>query len=81
LFYHRHRQARWWLRPGIFLNGLSAHTLYRLGGLAGDVPFRELKARAAIQDLAIAAGDSFDFSRLIRMRLVDAQPAVETLIS
>jgi hypothetical protein len=79
LFYHRHRQVRWRLRPGIFFNGLSAHTLYKLGGLARELPFRELQARSAIHDLALAAGDSADFSRQIRSRMIDPQPTIEAL--
>ncbi|HWA98512.1 MAG TPA: DUF4105 domain-containing protein [Pirellulales bacterium] len=80
LFCHRHRQLRWWLRPGIFLNGLSARTLYRAGGLIGDGPFRELHARAAIADLALAAGDSADFSQQIRARLVETRPTTTSLV-
>jgi hypothetical protein len=77
LFYHQHRQTRWWLRPGIFLNGLSARTLYRLGALATDVSFRELQARGAIQNLALEANDSSEFSQRIRAGIIGSQPAVE----
>ena len=31
LFYHRHANVPWWLKPNIFLNGLSARAMYRLG--------------------------------------------------
>jgi hypothetical protein len=79
LFYHEHGQIRRRLRPGIFFNGLSARTLYKLGGLASRLPFSELQARSAIQDLARAAGDSADFSRQIRARIVVPQPAIEEL--
>lgn len=49
LFYHRHRRRRWWIHPGIFLNGLSARTLYHMGFLDRSVPFAELQSRAEIR--------------------------------
>ena len=79
LFYHEHGLIRRRLRPGIFFNGLSARTLYKLGGLASELPFPELQARSAIHELALAAGDSADFSRQIRARMIDPPPAIEAL--
>jgi len=66
LFYHRIRQIPWWMIPGIFLNGLSARILYRLGFLDDRLPFKELQARSAIRERALAAGDAADFSSRIR---------------
>nr|AUN37396.1 putative membrane protein [uncultured bacterium] len=71
LFYARHRQVPLWLKPGIFLNGLSARVLYRLGVLAKDLPFKELQARSAIREPALAAGNAADFSQRIRANLVE----------
>jgi hypothetical protein len=66
LFYHRIRKIPRWLLPGIFLNGLSARILYRLGFLNDGLPFKELQARSEIRERALAAGDAADFSRRIR---------------
>jgi hypothetical protein len=74
LFYHRHRQVRWWLKPGIFLNGLSARTMYRLGALDDSLPFQQLQARSEIRELALADGDLSDFSQRIRAHLVQPRP-------
>jgi hypothetical protein len=51
----------------IVLNGYIDEMLYQDGVLAGDLPFDELKRRALIDQAAKAAGDSPDFSRLIRV--------------
>jgi hypothetical protein len=64
----------WWLKPNIFLNGLSARAMYRLGFLDNSVPYRELQARCAIRERAQAAGDGADFSQQIRAQIVKPQP-------
>jgi Domain of unknown function (DUF4105) len=56
--------SRWDWR--ILLNGKSDEMLYDHGDLAGNLPFAELKRNAYINHAARAAGDSPDFSRLIR---------------
>lgn len=66
LVYHRYSKAPWWTRPHIFLNGLSARAMYRLGLLDTSIPFSELQSRCAIRERALTAGDSPDFSRQIR---------------
>lgn len=71
LFWHAHRQVRWWLQPGIVINGLSARTLYRMGALPRTLPFKELQARSAIRELALASDDASEFSRRIRTQLVE----------
>jgi hypothetical protein len=43
--------------------------LYDRHALAGDLPFAELKARSLIDERAIKAGNSPDFSNLIRAGL------------
>ena len=51
----------------ILLNGKGDEMLYERGKLAHDgLPFSELKAKALVNAAAKAAGDSPDFSRLIR---------------
>ncbi len=74
LFYHRHRQTRGWLKPGIFLNGLSAFTLYRLGFLADQLPFAKLHAQSLIHEAEGAGDVTADFSQRIRNQLVLPQP-------
>ena len=54
-------------RPRILLTGYADELLYRQGRIATQVPFAELKAESLIDEKAIAAGDSPDFSRLIRV--------------
>ena len=66
LFYDRHANVPWWLKPNIFLNGFSALAMYRLGFLDKSLPYRELQARCAIRERALAAGDAADFSQQIR---------------
>jgi hypothetical protein len=70
LFYHRHANVPWWLKPNIFLNGLSARAMYRLGFLDNSLPYRELQARCSIRERALAAGDAADFSQQIRANIV-----------
>ncbi len=76
LFYHRHRKIRGWLKLGIFLNGLSARTLYRLGFLADHLPFAELHAQSLIQEIGPTNQSTTEFSRAIRTRLVVPQAVV-----
>jgi hypothetical protein len=66
LFYRGHASAPWWTKPGIFLNGFSARMMYRLGYLNDNLPFKELQARCAIRERALAASDAADFSQQIR---------------
>lgn len=54
-------------RPRILLTGYADEYLYHQGSLATQVPFDELKAESLIDAKAIAAGDSPDFSKLIRV--------------
>jgi hypothetical protein len=70
LFYNRQANVPWWMRPDIFLNGLSARAMYRLGYLDDSLPYRELQARCAIRERALAAGDAADFSQQIRAQIV-----------
>jgi hypothetical protein len=70
LFYRGHASVPWWMKPGIFLNGFSARTMYRLGFLSDNLPFRELQASCDIRERAIAAGDAADFSQRIRAQVV-----------
>jgi hypothetical protein len=74
LFYHRHANVPWWLKPYIFLNGLSARAMYQLGFMDNSLPYRELQARCAIRERALAAGDAADFSQQIRAQIVMPQP-------
>jgi len=74
LFYHGHQHIPWWMKPGIFLNGLSTRSMYRIGVLADSLPFKELQARSAIRELAMAAGDAVDFSQRIRTQIVLPRP-------
>ncbi len=66
LFYQRRATAPWWLMPQIFLNGLSARAMYRLGYLDNQSPFEELKSRCAIRERALIADKAVDFSQRIR---------------
>lgn len=50
----------------ILLNGRGDEMLYNGGNFLGNLPFPELKDSAHINDAARRAGDSPDFSRLIR---------------
>ena len=70
LFYRGHASVPWWMKLGIFLNGFSARTMYRLGFLSDSLPFKELQARCAIRERALAAGDAADFSQQIRAQMV-----------
>jgi hypothetical protein len=58
------------MKSGIFLNGYSARTMYRLGYLSDTLPFQVLQARSDIRERALAAGDAPDFSQQIRSQLV-----------
>src|ERR1700732_802902 len=53
----------------MLLNGLGDQMLYERHALAGDLLFAELKARSLIDERAIKAGNSPDFSNLIRAGL------------
>lgn len=70
LFYRGHTPVPWWRKTGIFLNGYSARTMYRLGFLSDSLPFKELQARSEIRERALAAGDSAEFSQQIRSQMV-----------
>ena len=74
LFYNRRANVPWWLKPNIVLNGLSARAMYRLGFLDNSLPYRELQARCAIRERALAAGDAADFSQQIRAQIAMSQP-------
>jgi uncharacterized protein DUF4105 len=69
LFYQGHADVPWWMKTGIFLNGFSARTMYRLGYLDNSLPYKELQARCAIRERALAAGDAADFSQQIRAQM------------
>jgi hypothetical protein len=66
LFYRGHANVPWWRKLGIFLNGFSSRTMYRLGYLDDSVPYPELQARCDIRERAIAADDAENFSQQIR---------------
>jgi hypothetical protein len=51
----------------ILLNGHLTELLYERDALAGGLPLADLNRQAHINDAARAAGDSPDFSRLIRL--------------
>ena len=70
LFYRGDAPVPWWNKLGIFLNGFSARTMYRLGYLSDSLPFKELRARSDIRERALAAGDAPDFSQQIRSKMV-----------
>jgi hypothetical protein len=70
LFYQGSAPVPWWMKTGIFLNGFSAGTMYRLGYLSDSLPFKELQARSDIGERALAAGDAADFSQQIRTEMV-----------
>ena len=53
----------------ILLSGHVPEYLYEIGLLDNSLPFPELQERSRINDAALAAGDSPDFSRLIRESL------------
>lgn len=48
------------------LNGLIDQYLYSEGLVDNTLPFAELRARSKVDEKAVAAGESLDFSRLIR---------------
>jgi hypothetical protein len=45
---------------------MSARAMYRRGFVDTSLPYKELQARSAIRERALAAGDTADFSRQIR---------------
>jgi hypothetical protein len=53
----------------LIINGFGDEMLYEHHALAGDLPFAELKAKSLINERAIAAGDTPDFSTRIRAGL------------
>jgi hypothetical protein len=55
----------------IILNGHSAKAAHARGGLDQRLPFDELERRSHINAAAIAAGDSPEFSKLIRQNIPD----------
>lgn len=69
LFYRGqgHAKVPWSMKPGILLNGFSAHTLYRLGFISDVLPFKKLQARSNICERALASGDGDDYSQQIRL--------------
>lgn len=56
----------------VLLSGHTPELAYRRGGIAGDLVFDELFARARVNDAAVAAGDGADFSARIRAGLPGA---------
>jgi hypothetical protein len=58
----------------MLFNGHLDTLLYERGMLANALPFAELKARSLINPVARAAGNSADFSRLIRQGLPPLTP-------
>ena len=56
----------------ILLNGKGDELLYQHGVIDRSLPFAELKARSLVNARAQAAGDSPDFSQLIRVGLPNA---------
>jgi hypothetical protein len=70
LFYHgRRHRVPWWLKPLIFLNGLSARAMYLRGFLDSSLPFKALRSQSAIRERALAAGDTANFSEQIRTHI------------
>jgi hypothetical protein len=61
------QQAPWDWR--ILVNGFLDRMLFERGLLAGDLPFKELRAQALINKRAQEAGDAPDFSQRIRVGL------------
>jgi uncharacterized protein DUF4105 len=78
LFHHGHQHLPWWMKPGIFLNGLSARTMYRRGFVGDNRPFKELQTRSAIRERALVAGEAADFSQRIRAEIVLPPPWSES---
>jgi hypothetical protein len=75
LFYHgRRHRVPWWLKPLIFLNGLSARAMYLRGFLDNSLPFKELQSQSAIRERALAAGDAAHFSQGIRTHIDRPRP-------
>jgi hypothetical protein len=74
LLYHGRHRVPWWLRPHIFLNGLSARAMYLRGFLDNGLPFKELQSRSDIRERALAAGDAANFSQQIRTHIDRPRP-------
>ena len=53
----------------LLMSGYTPEYMYELGALDTSLPFEELKRRSYVNDRAHAAGDSPDFSQLIRRDL------------
>lgn len=70
LFYNGRHKLDLPSKLGVFVNGLSARTLYRIGALGGDLPFREHRNRSDIGALALADDEESKFSETIRTRIV-----------
>jgi hypothetical protein len=79
LFYHGRNRVPWWLTPHIFLNGFSARAMYLRGFLDNSLTYKELQARCAIRERALAAGDAADFSEQIRTHIAQ-EPATSAPI-
>jgi hypothetical protein len=73
LLWHGESQRIDWREYQVFLNGWGAPLLYERGLIATHLPFADLKARSRINDLAGAAGAADDFSRRIRVGMVEPQ--------
>jgi hypothetical protein len=56
------------------VNGFADSYLYSIGAVDTSLPFRELRRRSRITDVAKAAGDAPDFSERIRASLPSPQP-------
>jgi hypothetical protein len=68
------KKVRWDWR--ILLNGYVDELMYNVGAIDRSLPFNELRARSLINDKAKAAGDSPNFSELIRVGLPGMDGAV-----
>ena len=66
-----------WVGREALLNGYWDESLYALGAIHQGLPFEELQVLSHINDAALAAGESPDFSARIRAGLPPA-PAPET---
>ncbi len=58
----------------ILLSGYTAEYAYEMGGLDTNVPFAELRERGHVNERAQAAGESDDFSRVIRQGMPLPKP-------
>jgi len=69
LFYRGQPRVPWWLKPHVFLNGLSARAMYLRGFLDLGLPYKELQSCCDIRERALAAGDAANFSQQIRTHI------------